>query len=300
MINFQQLVTDCFVEEVRNGYELMYGRNLEPDFADVLEWTGRLVLENIANSDALYHNVEHTVMVTLVGQSILRGKHLIEGNVMPRDWLHFMIALLCHDAGYVKGICRRDRDDLYATGVGDGTVRISDDGTDVALTPYHVDRSKLFVRERFGGPMLIDLDVEMFAGYIEMTRFPIPNQDFYRSTNGFAALTRAADFIGQLGDPNYLRKIPALYYEFVETGSIQQTGCKSPGHMRREFAHFYWNFVRPYIGPATDYLKVTQEGKQWLVTLHSHVFEVEHIDHTEGPLADSTSKRPESKAPRQG
>lgn len=30
-----------------------------------------MALENIANSDAFYHNVEHTILVTLVGQEIL-------------------------------------------------------------------------------------------------------------------------------------------------------------------------------------------------------------------------------------
>jgi len=32
-------------------------------------------MENIANSDAPYHDMNHTIMVTLVGQEILRGKH---------------------------------------------------------------------------------------------------------------------------------------------------------------------------------------------------------------------------------
>jgi hypothetical protein len=30
-----------------------------------------MALENIANSDPLYHNVEDTILVTLVGQEIL-------------------------------------------------------------------------------------------------------------------------------------------------------------------------------------------------------------------------------------
>lgn len=50
-------------------------------------------LENIAASDAAYHNMNHTIMVTLVGQEILRGKHTRDGGVTPRDWLHFTISL---------------------------------------------------------------------------------------------------------------------------------------------------------------------------------------------------------------
>jgi len=27
---------------------------------------------------------------------------------VPRDWLHFIISLLCHGIGYVRGICQGD------------------------------------------------------------------------------------------------------------------------------------------------------------------------------------------------
>src|SRR5262249_47688827 len=47
----------------------------------------------IPNSDAPYHDLGHTICVTLVGQEVLRGKHLREGGVSPRDWLHFIISL---------------------------------------------------------------------------------------------------------------------------------------------------------------------------------------------------------------
>jgi hypothetical protein len=37
----------------------------------------RLALECIGNSDALYHNVEHTMLVTLAWHDILRGRALL-------------------------------------------------------------------------------------------------------------------------------------------------------------------------------------------------------------------------------
>src|SRR6202000_1202692 len=43
-----------------------------------------------------------------------------------------------------------------------------------------------------------------------------------------AALLRAADLIGQLGDPHYIRKANALYYEFEEAGLNRQLGYSSP------------------------------------------------------------------------
>jgi len=64
----------------------------------LLSW-GAPLCRIFANSDAPYHNAEHTMMVTLVGQEILRGKHIREGGVSPHDWLHFISSLLCHDIG---------------------------------------------------------------------------------------------------------------------------------------------------------------------------------------------------------
>lgn len=276
MVNFQHLIIERFVKELKAAYQQTYNQ-MEPQYANLLEWTGRLALENISNSDALYHNMDHTIMVALVSQAILKGKHLKEGGVKPRDWLHFMMAVLCHDIGYVKGVCKADNHDTFATGNGDEVIKILPEGTDASLTRYHVSRSKLFIHERFGNPdLLVDFDADIIATYIEMTRFPVPDEDFYKDTSSFRGLVRAADFIGQLGDPNYLRKIPALYYEFEEIGENKNTGYKSPGHMRRNFTQFYWKVVRPHIQDALKYLEITQEGKQWIANMHSHVFDVQH------------------------
>jgi len=282
MINWQELTIDVFVEQLKAAYQRTYG-DIDPDFGRIVSWCGRLALENIANSDALYHDVDHTVMVSLAGQAIIEGKHLREGGVTPRDWMHYMIAVICHDIGYVKGVCRNDTKDHFATGVGDETVYISPEGTDVSLTSYHVDRGKLFVKERFGAALLQDmtrhLDADLIASYIEMTRFPSPDGEMYKDTKGYGGLVRAADFIGQLGDPDYLRKTPALYYEFQELGLNEKFGYKSPNDMRKNYAAFYWERVDDYIQEALVYLRLTENGKQWIANMHSHVFDSEHQVH---------------------
>ncbi len=275
MLNLQRLMIESFVEELKRAYFETYSI-LEPEIGNIIAWVGRLSLENIANTNALYHNVDHTILVTSVGQAILKGKHILEGGVTTRDWLHFIISLLCHDIGFVKGICSQDRQTEFATGLDDEMENFPAGKTDAFLMPFHVDRSKLFVKERFGGKQIVDFNTDVISNYIEMTRFPIPDSDFYKDTSSYGGLVRAADFIGQLGDPNYLRKIPALYYEFVETGQNEKIGYKNPGDMCASYAKFYWNVVNPYIQHALKYLNVTQEGKQWVANLHSHVFEVEH------------------------
>ena len=156
--NATELLITAFVDQLKDGYRKTYG-GYKPDYEDIIGWVGSMALEKIANSDALYHNVEHTILVTLVGQEILRGKHIREGGVTTEDWLHFIVSLVCHDIGYVKKVCRLDRDGLYSTGQNGEMVPLPPGATDAALTPYHVDRAKLFVDERFGRNSLIDVNI---------------------------------------------------------------------------------------------------------------------------------------------
>lgn len=273
MYQATELLIADFGQKLRSAYRSTYG-GLKPDYPDILVWAGGMALENIANSDALYHNVEHTILVTLVGLEILRGKHIQEGGVSCEDWLNFTISLLCHDIGYVKGVCQQDRPGLYATGINDTMVELPWGKTDASLTPYHVDRSKLFVQERFGGHKLIN--TKEIQQNIESTRFPLPTVFAPQETKTYPGLVRAADLIGQLSDPRYLLKAPALFYEFEETGYNQKLGYKELGDLRQHYPQFYWDIVHPFIQDAMNYLEFTQQGKQILANLYANIFVVEH------------------------
>ena len=124
-------------------------------------------------------------MVTLVGQEILRGRHITVGSVTPRDWLHFIVALLCHDIGYVRGICRGDGDGQYVTNLAGDKVSVPEGSTDAAMTPYHIARSQLFVRERFSKAVLSHLDTAEIEAYIEHTRSPSPRRSSTRQLTIF-------------------------------------------------------------------------------------------------------------------
>jgi hypothetical protein len=275
MFNGTELLIEAFVNRLIEGYRHTYG-SFKSDYGEIIAWVAGMALENIANSDALYHNVEHTILVTLVGQEILRGKHIHEGGVLCEDWLHFHIALLCHDIGYVKGVCRQDRTNLrlYATGIEDRQMTLPPGATDASLTPYHVDRGKMFIDERFGGHKLID--AELVKRNIELTRFPVPTDEDYQDTVNYPGLVRAADLIGQLSDPRYLQKIAALFYEFEETGQNRVFSYQNPGDLRAGYPKFYWNVIYRYVKDAIGYLKLTQQGKQIVANLNSNVFRVEH------------------------
>lgn len=275
MFNPTEVVIDTYVQRLKGNYQTQYGL-LKPDYPDMIEFIGRLTLEFIANSDAPYHDLYHTIMVTDVGQAILRGKHISEGGVSPYDWLHFVTALLCHDIGYVWGVCQGNGNGRYVTNEAGETVTVPAGANDASLTPFHVNRSRIFVKERFGNAALIDTDTVI--ANVEHTRFPVPKGETHESTGDYPGLLRAADLIGQMADLDYIRKGGALFREFTETGTAQLLVYKSSADLRADYPNFFWTVVRPVIGQALYYLSLTQEGKVWVASLYAHVFAAEHAE----------------------
>src|SRR5215813_6901705 len=281
MLNPTSLLADALGRNLAETYRRIYG-DREPHIASALDEAARLVIERIGSSDALYHDCEHTALVTLCVQDILRGRRL-ERRVTESDWTHTLLAALNHDIGYVRGICAADTADRFVIDGAGNTVTPPRGASDAFLTPYHVERGKIKVRERFADVPLID--GERIAHAIELTRFPVPDDDDHAGTDTEAGLVRAGDLIGQLADPLYPRKLNALYQEFVETGVHERLGYRSPADVADLYPQFYWNKVEPYIGDALRYLDMTIEGKRWTATLYSHIFAIEHNRRHMGPQA---------------
>src|SRR6201998_2595735 len=251
--------------------------------ADFLPYVARLTMEGIGNSDAVYHDIEHSMLVALVGHDILMGRQLLRPTT-PRDYANFIVACLTHDIGYVRGVVQGDGDGSYVADVNGRTVKLPIGSSDAALAPYHVDRSKLFVIERFD---TVDyLDADRIARAIEYTRFPYQsaNNDPVGDLNDEEGwLLRAADLIGQLGDPNYMRKANALFYEFEEIGLNKTLGYDTPADVVYKYPQFYWNNVAPQIQTAMRYLNVTSSGRQWISNLYGNVFRAEREMALSGP-----------------
>jgi hypothetical protein len=247
---------------------------------ELIPFAAKLALECIGNSDALYHNVEHTMLVTLAGHDILKGRALLSPTP-PNDYAHLIVACLTHDIGYVRGILKGDGKDGYVVDASGRKVQLPRGSSDAALVPYHVDRSKLFVMDRIAG--IEDLDAERIARAIEFTRFPVSTPADVHEMDEEGSLLRAADLIGQLGDPHYLRKSNALYHEFEEVGLNRQFGYASPTDLVDLYPQFYWNNVSPYIQTAIRYLNVTSSGRQWIANLYSNIFRAERDHDLSGP-----------------
>ena len=141
-------------------------------------------------------------LVALVGQEILRGKHIREGGVTCEDWLHFIISLVCHDIGYVKGVCRADQDRnyLYATGKGDEMVLLEPGASE--RFPHPLPRGPGASASLKNGLATTGSSTQKSSNSISNSpASPVPKEEDHQDTRHFPGLVRAADLIGQLSDP---------------------------------------------------------------------------------------------------
>lgn len=104
----------------------------EAQLTELVPSVARLALECIGNSDALYHNVEHTMLVTLVGYDIMKGRALLTPT-RPGDFAHVLVSCMLHDIGYVRGILKGDGPDGYVVDAQGRRATLPRGSSDAAL-----------------------------------------------------------------------------------------------------------------------------------------------------------------------
>lgn len=250
------------------------------ELAERLGALARSTIECLGRSDALYHNFEHTLQVTMVGRDILQGLSLSR-RIEPADYSHLIVACLLHDIGYVRGVLSGDTETEFVVDQSGTKITLPRGASDAALAPHHVDRSKLFALERLGNSPTID--AARIAEAIEFTRFPARLDRNTAKAGIEPKLVQAADLIGQLGDPMYSRKANALYCEFEEIGMNRQLGYSSPADLIDKYPAFFWNSVSMHLNEGIKYLNLTVSGRQWIANLHHHILCAEHAHRLMGP-----------------
>jgi hypothetical protein len=278
MITIPELVSQALGSFLTSETKGRFGSS-HAGLTELLPFAAGLTLEFIGNSDALYHNIEHSMLVTLAGHDILTGRAMLRPTT-ANDYANFILACLTHDIGYVRGVVQGDENDCYIADLTGRTVRLPRGSSDAALAPYHVDRSKLFVLERLDAE---EVDAQRIARAIEYTRFPYTASSNDELNEEDGLLLRAADLIGQLGDPHYMRKANALFSEFEEIGLNKKLGYNTPADVIFKYPQFYWKNVAPQIQTAIRYLNITSSGRQWIANLYSNVFRAEREMNLSGP-----------------
>src|SRR6202049_3629402 len=111
MITVPELAADALGNFLANYMHRRFGSSQAP-LVEMVPSIARIAIECIGNSDALYHNIEHTMLVTLAGHDILRGRAL-HTRMIADDYAHVIIACLTHDIGYVRGLFKNDGADGF-------------------------------------------------------------------------------------------------------------------------------------------------------------------------------------------
>src|SRR3954463_13163717 len=94
MITLPELAAEALGSFLASDMKDRFGTS-HARLAELIPFAARLALECIGNSDALYHNVEHTMLVTLAGHDIFKGRKLLPPST-PGDHSPFFVGSLPH------------------------------------------------------------------------------------------------------------------------------------------------------------------------------------------------------------
>jgi len=262
-----------FISTAQFHYSGMFSKNSNDQeiFIEVKDCIRRII-PVLGRSNAAYHDIEHTYCVFSCGLELIKGKHIVEGNVLEIDWCHFVIGLLLHDIGYVRNILNEDSDDEQLIDSDGKTVLLEESSTDASLTNYHIFRGRTFSKQFLEHYSF--LKYEIVSEFVAGTTFPIP-ENF--SPGEYSHLVQAADLIGQMGDLYYTSKISALYDEFEENDATEKLNIKSPNDLLSTYPNFFWHVVHPNVNDIFKYLEAHENGRLWLASLVNQVFAQENV-----------------------
>ncbi len=183
----------------------------DSSFIDPLLDTVELMFDgrykNFGEFRTKYHDREHTLQASICMNRLMQGR-ILSGESPPLTADHFRIgltAILMHDVGYMQ-----DQDDH--------------EGTGAKYTLEHEQRScditaKFLQESGWSGH-----DIQWVQHLINCTgpRSLINVIEFENETERFLGqAVCTADYLGQMADYQYIRKLPVLFQEFKESDDYQ-------------------------------------------------------------------------------
>jgi hypothetical protein len=186
--------------------------------------------------DTIYHDMQHSLDVTLATTRILKGHQQAHGILKPEDTLLGIITALFHDSGYLR---RRNNDDR-------------DNGAE--YTGTHVSRSGEFMQRHFP-----ELGLEQYLNsareIVHLTGYekqPDQVQVANEQDRLVGNIVATADLITQMADRCYLEKCRDRLYPELVLGSMERGMnplapapiYKSAQDLLRQTPEFYRRYVR--------------------------------------------------------
>jgi hypothetical protein len=184
--------------------------------------------------DTIYHDMQHSLDVTLTATRILGGYQKIHGNLQPHKILLGIITALFHDIGYL----RKRGQDSRANGA--------------EYTSTHVSRGAEFMRRHFN-----NLGLNQFTAtaseIVHLTGYEKNPDKVHTETQEdrlIGNMVASADLLAQMADRCYLEKCrDRLYPELVLAAMSQQDkssltpSFRSAEDLLRQTPDFYRKYV---------------------------------------------------------
>ncbi|HEY3486770.1 MAG TPA: HD domain-containing protein [Gammaproteobacteria bacterium] len=162
--------------------------------------------------DTIYHDMQHSLDVTLTATRILGGYQKIHGNLTPQKLLLGIVTALFHDIGYL----RKRGDDTHSNGA--------------EYTSTHVSRGAEFMRRHFPG-----LGFEKFSTtaseIVHLTGYEKNPDQVYTATREdrlIGNMVASADLLAQMADRCYLEKCRDRLFPELVLGTAGQKNKSGP------------------------------------------------------------------------
>lgn len=223
--------------------------------------------------DTLYHDIQHSLDITLTTARLLRGYHKVHGHLSEDRFVLGVITALFHDAGYV----RRLDDTRHENGA--------------EHTGTHVSRGARFMAEHLP-PLGLD-DIARRAGRIvHLTGYEIAPEQVQPadpSDRPIGDIVATADLITQMADRCYLEKCrDRLYPELALAARADQSMpfslplYPSPEELLRNTPGFYrvnvrkrleqhlnkaFRYAAAYFGGPNHYIAAIENNIRYLERL---------------------------------
>ena len=277
------IIIDSFIERLSKDYLDAFGPSRQAHL-DTIVSVARMSLSRIARTNALYHNMDHAMICTLVGQDMIRGRMIRDGDVQSLDWVQFVSSLLAFTVGFVRGAIPGDSRKVAVIDDKGTTIDWPRGATNGRLWTYFTDRSKVFVRKYFADHPV--LDVEVMTSQIEYSRYP-PSRE-HDEISSYPGLLRAAHIIGAVADPDFMLKLKPILLEVNESGMAEQLGYGTVEEFKVGYPDLFWNQLHQLIVEGIRLLKFTGTGRIWLANMHAHLLTEEHRGRLEALASDQS------------
>jgi len=232
--------TEAIYGEIIHILELLGADDMESKFQPVYRDIVRLFngrYPGYRASNTRYHNLEHTLLVTLAAARLLHGYMVgcVEngGIIKPIQMILCLFAALYHDSGLIQ--TWRDRK-----------------GTGAKYTIGHEARSVAFMRKNmakngFDQDHMLDCEHMIMCTNLELKIDQIPFRTPVVRVLG--QIVGTSDLLAQIADRHYLEKLMLLFKEFREAGIA---GFASEAELIQKTGSFYKNVVKKRLETEFD------------------------------------------------